>query len=142
MKTVISLLGIIILLTLSNCKRFDDTILTVKVYSYSDSSGVQYLPVKVYKKRLKIFGSMPSYTKVVDEYKGITDANGIARIRIENYNQDKFWFDVLVNTDRCHGVGDCLFSSFTERLAPEQLNHDLEFWGTRILAPDALPKGP
>lgn len=141
MKNIIGLLGVIMILTMSNCKRYDDTVLKVKVLNYADSLGVGSLQINVYKMKVKSVGMMSSKFKEVDKYVGYTNDKGESKIIIDNYNRKKYVYVVEVSP---YSVGSksFLFSRKRRQLEEYELNEAVLFWGSIIPLPDNLPYGP
>ena len=132
---------ILSLFTLSNCKRFDDTVLTIKLLSYNNDEPVAGIPITINKKKLKLIGSYSNYTKTVESYQGETDKNGIVTILIDNYNRAKYWFDVEVNPNLKKSDG-FVFSRSSVRIEEYELEQTLIIRGSKIPIPDPITKGP
>lgn len=131
MKTIIVLLGVISILTLSNCKRYDDIVLTIQVLNYADSLGVSNVSVLVYKKKYPVISTYPASSKHVDRYSSITDKNGICKIAIDNYNRKKYWYEVEVNPN-LELVNGGVFSHVSTIIEENELDEILQVWGSII----------
>jgi len=143
MKIITILIGLTTLFTLSNCKRFDDIVLEVKVVNKRTEEPVPGIRIDVFKMKTKDNprSLLGTYSKKVDVYLESTDKNGISKIRINNYNPKKYWYIIEINSD-LKPIGNYIFQCNPIVLKPSELNELLVVRGNMIPMPDPLPHGP
>ena len=141
MKNIFILLSLISLITLSNCKRYEDTILTIKIVDSLSNEPVSGVPIFVLKRKPKVLPSYSDYSKIVDTYSCQTNTQGVGQVMIDNYKRKKYWFDVEINPRQKKSNG-FMFSRMSIQLEENELGDTLFIRGTKIPFPDPLPKGP